>query len=180
MLLQKASLGTSDPNVIGSRGKESRARGVPSATVCLLSLPVGTGQQDAPRFHESTASFFQVDKLAFCQHGISQTGCCLSAAPGARPQNKPCFITVRRRKKIKEIQERKVMCSEQHIHPSQTLRRQVNKSKDKTVLLLPTNQTPDGCTSLHISMGLFCKPFSQCFFSLLNRQQQFASLCVKA
>lgn len=179
MLLQKASLGTRDPSVIG---KESRAGGVPSTTVCSLFLPVGTGQQDALRSQESTASFFQVDKLAFCQHGISLTGCCLSAAPGARPQNKPCFITARRekKKKIKEIQKRKAMCSEQHIHPAQTLRRQVNKSKDKAVLLSPTNQTPDGCTSLHVSTELFCKPFSQCFFSLLNRQQQFASLCVKA
>lgn len=124
-MLPKASLGTSDTNVIYSEVRESRARGVPSHHCPYLPslLPVwDQAGRDAPRSHslsargdESTASFFQVDKLAFCWRRISQTDCCLSAAPGARPQNRPCFITARKKKKGKEGKKSDVLWT---AHPS--------------------------------------------------------------
>lgn len=132
-VLPKASL-PNDTKVIYPEVRESGARATPSHHCpCLPSLlPVrdGAGRDAAGSRSlsvggdKSTASFFQVDKLAFCRRGISQTNRCLSAVPGARPPNRPCFVTTRR-KKEKEIKERKAMCSEQHIHPSGTLRRQV-------------------------------------------------------
>lgn len=82
---------------------------------------------------------------------------------------------------------------------SQKKKKKRNKGKKSDVILIahPSLQKPPETGGINLKTtqcyhhpsrrhpnatppcSLFCKPLSQCFFSLLNRQQRFASLCVK-
>lgn len=185
MVLSKASRRTSNTNVIYSEVRESRARGVPShhcSSLPSLSPVRDRTGKDAPRSHclsvggdKSTASLFQVDKLACCWHGISQTDRCLSTAPGTRPQHRLCFVTARKKKKKRNKGKKSDVIL--IAHPS------LQKPPETGGINLKTTQCYHHPSRRHPNAtppcSLFCKPLSQCFFSLLNRQQRFASLCVK-
>lgn len=97
-----------------SEGKQSQGSSQPPLSVFVFTAASVGQSRDALRSHspsaggdESTASFFQVDKLAFCRRRISQMDRCLSTAPGTRPQNRPCFLTARRKMEKKKEEIRK-------------------------------------------------------------------------